>query len=130
MFLLDRTVVIHEDECISVVGVGVALGSFVARAQVAGLIIQRQCGLARCFLLASVTSIQMECAGILRYDARLTARAASYGEGILISSFLAMGCISDDLSRQVWLQAFCEAGAYPIDWMREQHLFLELGVVR
>ena len=68
--------------------------------------------------------------GILRYDARLTARAASYGEGILISSFLAMGCISDDLSRQVWLQAFCEAGAYPIDWMREQHLFLELGVVR
>ncbi len=41
-----------------------------------------------------------------------------------------MGCIFDDLSRQVWPQAFCEPGAYHIDWMRQQHLFLELGVVR
>lgn len=67
---------------------------------------------------------------ILRYDARLTARAASYGEGILVSSFLAMGCIFGDLSRQVWFQAFCEAGTYHIDWMRQQHVELELRVAR
>ena len=41
-----------------------------------------------------------------------------------------MDCIFDDLYRQVWLQAFCESGAYHIDWKRKQHPLLELGVVR
>ena len=41
-----------------------------------------------------------------------------------------MDCIFDDLYRQVRLQAFCESGAYHIDWKRKQHPLLELGVVR
>ena len=35
LVFLNRTVVIHEDECAFVVGVGVALGAFVARAEIA-----------------------------------------------------------------------------------------------
>ena len=35
LVFLNRTVVIHEYECVFVVGVGVALGAFVARAEIA-----------------------------------------------------------------------------------------------
>ena len=35
LVFLNRTVVIHEHECAVVVGVGVALGAFVARAEIA-----------------------------------------------------------------------------------------------
>lgn len=113
----DSAIVIYEYEWVDIFGVGIALGSFVARTEVAlclsgGLIRVEGVAYRRVvfwerylgwrFLLASVGWL----AGIRRFVGELTAMVSWFDVERRVASYPAVGCICDERCRRGLLQAY------------------------